>query len=394
MRNLIGVEPFDAEILRKAEKLRQQISVPVELDSPFFLARFLRGNRGDEELTAKRLMDYFTHRRLLGYDKLDDMQVLRKHPITKATFERFSISKMEPSLRSNNCHVLIQKMEGSDVKEIIKVIPLSYVLHSYFALQEMFCRCIAKTENETGRPSAVVCVLDLKGLALADFANPLGGPAKLARLVVKIWSDYFSENMIKLVLINPPGLVSLLFKITRLLMDEATVQRLSILQSLDDLHALLEPQVIPLVYGGQWVDRSGFADPPETCVNQLLPVLQSEHRKAEEIWAEEGYISPPQSKTFTVKGRHKHDVHKKCTREGERLIWQFDASADIDFEILRLEPKSENEKNVWPRLTLTSLKVAEFGALECGEAGDYVLRFSNPSATWFPVKITLLAEIK
>lgn len=54
---------------------------------------------------------------------------------------------------------------------------------------------MAKKEAETGKPAAVAVVLDLKGLNLTDFLNPMSGPCKLARLVVKIWSDYFTENV-------------------------------------------------------------------------------------------------------------------------------------------------------------------------------------------------------
>lgn len=49
--------------------------------------------------------------------------------------------------------------------------------------------------------------------------------------------------MIKLVIINPPGLVSIMFKITKFLMDEATAARLAFLNSLEELEQLLEPVV-------------------------------------------------------------------------------------------------------------------------------------------------------
>ena len=37
--------------------------------------------------------------------------------------------------------------------------------------------------------------MDLAGVNLSDFLNPLSAPVKLARLVVKVWSDMFSENV-------------------------------------------------------------------------------------------------------------------------------------------------------------------------------------------------------
>lgn len=77
----------------------------------------------------------------------------------------------------------------------MKVIPLGHVLNSYFFLQECFHQSIHQHEMQTGRPSAVVVVIDLSGLNLADFINPLSTPSKLARYVVQIWSEYFSENV-------------------------------------------------------------------------------------------------------------------------------------------------------------------------------------------------------
>jgi hypothetical protein len=96
---------------------------------------------------------------------------------------------------SDDVVVFIQKMEGTCLKKIMEMMPLSNVLHSYFFLQTCFQRAIQAHEKQNGRPSAVVVVLDLQGLNLTDFINPLSSSSKLARLVVKIWSDYFSENV-------------------------------------------------------------------------------------------------------------------------------------------------------------------------------------------------------
>ncbi|KHJ88700.1 CRAL/TRIO domain protein [Oesophagostomum dentatum] len=191
---------------------------------------------------------------------------------------RFCISKVDPSIHSGNVHVFVHKMEGTDLKEILKVIPLSYVLHSYFMLHEMFGRAVTDTERRTGSPASVVTILDLKGLNLADFLNPLSAQVQLARLVVKVWSEYFSDNMCKLLLINPPGIVSLMFKISKFIMDSRTVSKLAFLNDLSELQNYLEPQAIPVEYGGTWRDDSGFAHPPEGCTRPLQPVLSVDHR--------------------------------------------------------------------------------------------------------------------
>lgn len=79
--------------------------------------------------------------------------------------------------------------------QIMRVIPLCNVLHSYFILQEMLTRRMLEKEAETGKPSAAVIILDLKGLNISEFLNPLGVQARLARLVISIWSNYFTETV-------------------------------------------------------------------------------------------------------------------------------------------------------------------------------------------------------
>ncbi|VDK41540.1 unnamed protein product, partial [Gongylonema pulchrum] len=93
-------------------------------------------------------------------------------------FQRFCISK-----------VALTK----SVDNIVKVIPFSYVIHSYFVLQESFTRAQLEAEKLSGSPAAVACILDLSGLNITDFINPLSISAKFARLIVKVWADYFTE---------------------------------------------------------------------------------------------------------------------------------------------------------------------------------------------------------
>ncbi len=96
---------------------------------------------------------------------------------------------------SDDVMVWIQRMEGVELREILKCLPLSHVLHSYFLIQELFHQAMAEHERRTGRQSAIAVIIDLEGLSISDFLNPVSASSKLARLIVKIWSDYFSENV-------------------------------------------------------------------------------------------------------------------------------------------------------------------------------------------------------
>ncbi|XGW06964.1 hypothetical protein V3C99_016908 [Haemonchus contortus] len=386
----ISPEPFSEDIMEKARKMRATVQLPACFDSPFFLARFLRAHGGDEEVARQRVEEYLSHRQVLGYAGCSDMEIFTEFPIGKATYERFRISLMNRSILSGDNHVFVQKMEGTDLKEIMKVIPLSYVLHSYYMLHDIFGRAVAETEKRIGRPSSVVTILDLKGMNVSDFLNPLSTHVQLARLVVKIWSEYFCENMSKILIINPPGIMSIMFKISKFVMDARTFNRLSFLDNVSDLHKYLEPHAIPVEYGGTWRDDSGYSKPPEGCTRPHVPVTSDQYRGADDVWSDHGIIKIPPSKTFNIKSHQSCEIVRKCTQPG-RLIWNFTISGDVEFEIVRRE--AGKEIKVWPKITLTSLKLPDYGSVTV-IPGEYVLRFTNPSSTWFAVKVTGAAEIK
>lgn len=75
------------------------------------------------------------------------------------------------------------------------MIPFSYVLHSYYILQESFTRAQLEAEKASGSPAAVAVILDLSELNITDFINPLSISSRFARLIVKVWADYFTETV-------------------------------------------------------------------------------------------------------------------------------------------------------------------------------------------------------
>jgi hypothetical protein len=63
---------------------------------------------------------------------------------------------------SDDVAVFIQKMDKTDLKEIMKIMPLSKVLHAYYFLQTALQRAIHAHEKATRRPGAAIVVLDLQ----------------------------------------------------------------------------------------------------------------------------------------------------------------------------------------------------------------------------------------
>ncbi|VDM10847.1 unnamed protein product [Wuchereria bancrofti] len=186
--------PITTDELAGAEKIREIIDdIPDLFNTTFYLARWWRAYNGDLERIKRNMKDLFNHRRALGYDNIETDLLQTKLEITKKTFERFCISKIALYRKMNNVCVFFQRMVTNDIDEITRVVPLSYVLHSYFIMQEAFTRAQLEAEKSTGKPAAVVSILDLSEINTAALLNPLSVSAQFVRLIVKIWADYFVE---------------------------------------------------------------------------------------------------------------------------------------------------------------------------------------------------------
>ncbi|KAI6190169.1 CRAL-TRIO domain-containing protein [Aphelenchoides bicaudatus] len=394
---LVRPEPFSEAELERSKVLRSKLDqiLPDELKSDFFLCRWLRAYNGNESIIEEKLKELIAHREAFGYTESNIIQFCEDNTIARKTFERFAISQLKMDVFSEDVAVFIQKMEHTDLKQIVKIMPLSNVLHSYFFLQTAFQRAIHEHEQKIGRPAAVIVVLDLQGLNLTDFLNPLSASTKLARLVVKIWSDYFSENMIRLFLIHPPALLSVMWQIAKHIVDAKTQSRIAFLPKLEDIFNHLHKESVPEDWGGSRRDDSGYAPVPSSCVRFPLQVKEEDVFTPENFWKKQhGFSMIPDTKTVSLKSKNVHEVLKECTKD-QKLVWQFTVNSDITFEIVWSGTESQPDyQNVWPKVTLTSLKTPEIGSLICPKTGIYRLRFANVSSSFFSSKLQYCVQAK
>ncbi|VDN08215.1 unnamed protein product [Thelazia callipaeda] len=236
--------PITAEEVAGAEEIRRKVAnIPNAFNTNYYLARWWRAYNGDINRIKKNMKDLFDHRQVLGYDQIETDLLQTKLEIAKKTFERFCISKIALYRRANNVCVFVQRMIVNDMDEIVKVIPFSYVLHSYFILQEAFTRAQLETEKITDSPAVVASILDLSGVNFTNLLNPFSISAQFVRLIVKVWADYFIEAQGKLFLINSPVLINVLGQVAKLLMDKRTQSRIQFLNHPNDLLKYLNPTV-------------------------------------------------------------------------------------------------------------------------------------------------------
>jgi len=171
--------------------------LPPSYLTDFTLARWYRAHKGDAVEIERRMRELLAHREAFDYggktvEELDGMEEVE---FTRRTFPKFAVASLRLDCFSDDLVVWVQRMEDVDLNAILRSIPLSDILHSYFLLQERFHHATSEHERRTGRQSATVVIIDLRAMEISDFLNPLSAPSRMAKLVVKIWSDYFSENV-------------------------------------------------------------------------------------------------------------------------------------------------------------------------------------------------------
>uniref|UniRef100_A0A0K0FL99 CRAL-TRIO domain-containing protein n=1 Tax=Strongyloides venezuelensis TaxID=75913 RepID=A0A0K0FL99_STRVS len=383
--------PFDEDTLKHGKLLKEKFSdfLPEDIRTDFHMARWVRMYKGNEELIESKLKEYIRHRKSFDYEGSKIIKQCQKLEFAQTVWDKFSISKLEQTDYSGDVAVFLQRMEGTDLKEIIKTVPYYHILHSYFLLQECMQRAILIKEKETGRQSAAIIILDLHGINLGDFVNPLSNPTKLARIVVKIWSDYFTENMVKLILVRPPGILSIMWQLAKYILDEKTAGQIEFVQKYEELKDYVDESVIPKLFGGTRIDNTGWSETPESCVKAPRKVTQDLYYNSEKIFKKHGFEKIPPLKSISIKNKHTESVIIKG-KVGQKIIWHYMTSNELIFDVLIKENGTlhlNEDIPIIPGVYGTCLKLPEQGVIDVVKDGEYHFRWTNPHKGWLAAKV-------
>uniref|UniRef100_A0AC35TP40 CRAL-TRIO domain-containing protein n=1 Tax=Rhabditophanes sp. KR3021 TaxID=114890 RepID=A0AC35TP40_9BILA len=390
--NFMKPIPFTADIIEKASELLVQFDsfLPEDLKTTFFLARWVRMYQGDVENIEIKLKEYIRHRAAFKYDDVDLVGAIEKLEFVDKVFSKFAISKLDQTNMSGDVVVFLQKMEGSDIKEIIKTMPFSNVLNAYFVMQETMQRAMHKHEKETGRQACASIILDLHGINLSDFINPLGAPSKLARLVVKIWSEYFSETTSRLYLVRSPGLISLMWQVAKYILDAKTQKQVVFVDKFDHLKAFFNENAIPVKWGGARQDNSSHSEDKDECFNKIQSITPSMYYDSNEIFIQNGFAKIPALHNLSIKNKEIESIEVEG-KVGQKIIWHYYTNSELVFDVIY-----ENNENVpiIPGTFGTCLKVPEQGVIEVNKNGTYCFRWSNINGGWLSAKVQYVILLK
>lgn len=83
------------------------------------------------------------------------------------------------------------------------------------------------------------------------------------------------------VLVNPPRLVSLVWRLARVGLSEATVGKMWLAGSVEELLARFDAAAVPVAFGGTLRDDSGFTSRPDLLA--ILPKVPSRTRPTKQL---------------------------------------------------------------------------------------------------------------
>lgn len=133
--------------------------------------------------------------------------------------------------------------------------------------------------------------------------------------------------MIRLFLLHPPGILSLMWQIAKHIVDAKTQSRIVFLPKLEDIFNHLDKNVslknlilqlilknfqsVPQDWGGNRRDDSGFAPVPSSCVRFPLQIKDEEAFTQEKFWKQEhGFSMIPDTKNVPLKSKNVHEIVK------------------------------------------------------------------------------------
>eukprot|EP00451_Oxyrrhis_marina_P029234 CAMPEP_0204379644 /NCGR_PEP_ID=MMETSP0469-20131031/52759_1 /ASSEMBLY_ACC=CAM_ASM_000384 /TAXON_ID=2969 /ORGANISM="Oxyrrhis marina" /LENGTH=227 /DNA_ID=CAMNT_0051371157 /DNA_START=20 /DNA_END=703 /DNA_ORIENTATION=+ len=178
--------------------------------------------------------------------------------------------------------VLWERMGTGNIDMFVQIPDEFLRKHETYSITRM-SQAIDEHMMRTGRAGSgsLTIVEDLQGLNSSQFH--LGGFAKFG-LCARIGEDYFPELVKKIVVVRAPWIFSAMWKIVQLFFDEGTRAKIDFVpdsRTYDAISALIEPQWIPEILGGELraCGRSDcfpvIAKPPREVDEQLIADIKA-----------------------------------------------------------------------------------------------------------------------
>ncbi|VDO42318.1 unnamed protein product [Haemonchus placei] len=307
--------------------------IPDDLDTDLNLVRWIRGHQGNLDKICTNFTQYVSSRKAAGFLGRDLPERYFEMPQIKPFLPFIASSRLADTVWSeeHNAFMFVERA-WAQPKEFIKTFKASdYLIH-----------CFGYSE-----------------------------------LLLQLMLEY-PEVVQRIYLLNPPRLVSLLWKIARLFLNENNLRRMEIVGD-NDMTKYMNSKFVPKEYGGDFVNKDMPGD--ESGVSIRRKITAADYYQAYQHYVVRGVQRPKPAKKDLLPGEH--FTIPIIVPEGKSLLWDFVSSGEIEFYIYK---DKDEQQLMYPRLRLITSKLPEEGTLPNLSGGEYSFVFVN-HGSFFTTKL-------
>ncbi|GMT36137.1 hypothetical protein PFISCL1PPCAC_27434, partial [Pristionchus fissidentatus] len=328
--------------------LRDRLSgiLAADHDTPFVLSRWLKAYNGNVEQAAIKYTEYSKIRKLMGTEDGNTIKEVYEKNVATSCARLVSQSRLEPTW----------------VNEFMKAVRVGDYLKAFFVSCEYFQHMVLEHEKKTGKESHGICIFDMEGASVAPYMSLNSAINNLMVARIHIWIDFYSELLRHVVIINPPRVLALIWKVASFILPSRVHSRFHFASRYpQQLLPFLSLEAIPIGLGGKWNPPGDEKFEGNGCV-KALPITDSDDLDVKKFWREMGVLELPERIPLNP-GRHEYSVPEGC----ENVAYEFLADGEIQTWV------EQDGEDLTPRFIFSTPKLPEqFSAKLLSKSPVYV----------------------
>ncbi|KAL3110587.1 hypothetical protein niasHT_016224 [Heterodera trifolii] len=371
------------------EKRRQLIErvqhvLPTEQLTEFNMDRWLESYGEDIDLCEKMVHDYLKNRKVLGFDEPNFFNGFYSKANIQKFCDIFPQSKIQKGwVNSYDNGIVFVEAGIAEPSKAAKFMRPGEYLSAFFGFLELMLQHVLEQEKLTNRRSWAVCIFDMQNVSILQWVNPLGPMNRSFEARVALAMAYYAEMLSKVVIVNPPYLLNVLFKIMSFILPKSISNRFHVATNFAEIQKWISPDAVPVGYGGQKIIKDSVLP---TGYNPQRKFKDEDILKAGRIW-EHHSISVVQHEHHTLKAGEIF-ARKFEAKKGQKLVYEYLANRNF---VVRLQ--KENGDFLLPFFPKMCTPILpEEGAVQIDEHSLIKFELKNLS-TIFSLKLRIAIKL-